>query len=100
MVTLPLQNATPTAVPVQTLTLAAGNNTIIAPAGCVNGIWVIPPAGSANAKIFKGASGDTGIGGGGGGNNNPASWAFFPVAAGGTLIINSAGVEVVTLVYD
>lgn len=97
--TLPLQNATPIATPVQTLATVNGGSgvNVTAPSGVTNGVWIIPPSGSAIQKTFKGVTGDTGIGGSTG---NPASWVFLPVIGGAVFNIAANGVETLTLVWD
>lgn len=72
--------------------LAAGNNTIIMPTGFTfQGIHAKPPVSSANAKIIKGVTGDTGITG----------WTnqcvTLPVSAS-NIVINSVGSETIEII--
>lgn len=74
--------------------LNAGDNTIIVPSGfTVGSVWVKSDTASTNAKTYRKTVTDT----------QSAPFTFqpmiFPVAAGGSFIINSAGAEEVELFW-
>jgi hypothetical protein len=83
---------TPNCPPPGASQLQIGNNTILVPSGfTIQGVWVFAPVGSTNIKIFKGVTGDTGF---------TSLWgAILGVASGGQFVINSAAIEVVSLIW-
>lgn len=76
------------------IALSAGDNTLTAPSGVtVNGVLLLPPSTSTNAKTVKAASGDT----------NTGYWTnqpiVYPVTAGNPVHINSTGSEAVDVYF-
>jgi hypothetical protein len=89
-----LQTINSNAPPKNAAGLLAGNNTIQVPSGyTVGSCWIKPPLNSANAKTVKAIPADTGSATF---TNQPI---IYPVAPGGTFIINSAGPETVELIF-
>jgi hypothetical protein len=78
------------APPPQAVQLLDGNNTIAPPSGyTVTSVTLVPPSGSSNAKALKGASGDTGFG------SWTTQWVTLPISDVGSVIVTSAGTEVI-----
>lgn len=77
------------------ITLQAGNVVIQAPpvGFTVNGVWIKPPSNSTNSKILKQLVGDTGSAA------FTSAMMMYPVVAGGSFVINSAGVETCELIW-
>lgn len=81
-------------LPPSSIALAPGNNTVAVPAAAT-GVVLVPPAGSTNAKVLKGANADTGIA------LDPAYSTRLKFVAGGvaSFVLSSAGSETVSLVW-
>lgn len=82
------------APPIGAAQLQAGDNQIVVPGGfTVGSVWIKPPPNSANNKKVRTIIGDTG---------SPVfttSPIVYPVTAGGSFYINSAGQETVELIW-
>lgn len=88
------QTVNTNAPPAGAAQLQAGANTIQVPSGfTVQSATLYAPTGSANSKTVKGIAGDAGLG------PWTSDWIKVPVTAGGTFVIQSAGPEMIKIVW-